>query len=92
MGRIENVSVEPSDDDPDDLLGHGWFNARLHVSRVIRGRVEASVIPVRYYAHTYLSERQRRRLKIYRDKDGKYLVCATRGVTGFKCPSDRDGS
>lgn len=90
MGSIENVSAEPSDD-PDDLLGHGWFNARLHVSRVMRGQLEANVIPVRYYAHTYLSTRQTRPLKLYRDEEGKYFICARPGGTGFRCPSDSNG-
>ena len=92
LGRLENVSVEPSDDDPNDLLGHGWFNARLHVTRVLRGHVAASVIPVRYYAHTYLAAHQTRPLKLYRDEQGRYFVCARPGGTGFRCPSDRKGS
>ena len=92
LGRLENLNAEPTVVNPDDILGPGWFNARLHISRVVRGRVASSVIPVRYFGHTYLSERQRHLLKLYRDKDGTYFVCASPGQSGVRCPSDRNGS
>ena len=89
-GHLENIDFEPNND-PDDLLGHGWFNARLHVSRVLRGHVDARVIPVRYFRHTELSEHQSRPLKLFRDTDGQYLICSQPGASGFRCPSDRNG-
>lgn len=90
-GRLENLSAESTIDDPNDLIGHGWFSARLHVSRVLSGRLDAPAIPVRYFAHTYLRENQSRPLKLYRDPEGNYLICARPGESGFNCPSDRHG-
>lgn len=85
VGRVENLSAEPTYD-PDDLLGHGWFNARLHISRVLRGRATAPVIQVRYFGHTYLQDRTPSRHRLHRDHRGTYFICASPGSSGYQCP------
>ena len=85
VGRLENLSEEPTMD-PDDFLGHGWFNARLHISRVLRGRSTAAVIPVRYFGHSYLQDRTPSRHRLHRDPNGTYFICASPGSSGYRCP------
>lgn len=85
VGRLENLSAETTVD-PDDLIGHGWFSARLHISRVLRGRAATPVIPVRYFGHTYRQDRTASRLRLHRDNNGTYFVCAPPGGSGYRCP------
>jgi len=42
----------------DDILGHGWVSATLHVRKVVRGERLPAVQPVRYFAHTYMRQDQ----------------------------------
>jgi integration host factor subunit beta len=86
VGRLENLSYE-SNGDPDDLLGHGTITARLHVSRIIDGRLSGRVIDVRYFEHTYLNDQKPVRFRIKRMAEGHYIVCTPPGMTGFKCRS-----
>lgn len=86
VGRLENLSYEPSGD-PDDLLGHGTIKARLHVSRIIHGRLSGRRIEIRYFAHTYHSDQKPVRFRVKRMADGDYIVCTPPGSTGYKCES-----
>ena len=86
VGRLENLSYE-WDGDPDDLLGHGTVTARLHVQRVIHGRVSGRVIDIRYFGHSYISDQKPVRFRIKRMPQGYYIVCTPPGMTGFKCKS-----
>lgn len=85
IGTLDNLDYE-SINDPDDLLGHGWITARLRIDRILRGRKLPADIRVRYLAHTYLEGRAAMRLKLLRNGEGKYFVCAPRGGTGVQCP------
>lgn len=86
VGRLENLSYE-STGDPDDLLGHGTISARLHVHRVIHGRVSGRAIDIRYFGHTYISDQKPVRFRVKRMPEGHYIVCTPPGMTGFKCES-----
>ena len=53
IGKVQNRTftlVRPSE----DLLGHGWVTATLHIKRVVKGPKLPPVLPVRYFAHTYM--------------------------------------
>jgi len=39
-----------------DILGHGWVSATLRVRKVVRGARLPAVLPVRYFAHTYMRQ------------------------------------
>lgn len=55
IGRLENGAYEASHS-ADDLIGHGWTNATLHVRRVVSGGAVPTILPVRYWAHTYMRD------------------------------------
>ena len=85
LGRIENLSYQ-STNDPDDLLGHGWMTARLHVVKVVGAKRLPRVVLIRYFGHTYYVEGRKMRFKLMRGDDGVYIVCAQRGASGLRCP------
>lgn len=85
-GRLENLKDYRSTNDPDDLIGHGWMTARLHVTRVWSGPRLPRVVTVRYFGHNYLQDGKRIRLKLRRDDEGAYLVCVPVGSSGVQCP------
>jgi hypothetical protein len=49
-GAFEHVQIA------NDILGHGWISATLHVRKVVRGPDLPAVLPVRYFAHTYMRQ------------------------------------
>ena len=53
VGRMTNGDYHTVED-PEDILGLGWIDATLSVRQVIRGKETRSVLPVRYFAHTYM--------------------------------------
>ena len=57
VGTVTNGAYE-SVKSNDDILGHGWISATLHVRRVVRGERLPTVLPVRYFAHTYMRQDQ----------------------------------
>jgi len=57
VGTVENGVYEPVKPSP-DVLGHGWISAMLHVRKVVRGERLPAVLPVRYFAHTYMRQDQ----------------------------------
>lgn len=53
IGRMKNGGWHRVDE-PDDVVGHGWVDAKLTVRRVVRGSFNGRTVPVRYFAHTYM--------------------------------------
>lgn len=84
VGRVENLSYEHVDF-PEDVLGHGWITAKLHVKRVVRGRAPGRVLQVRYFAHTYRREDRDFRFHLRKTDDSTYVVCTERPVDGMRC-------
>lgn len=85
IARVENLSSEPVDD-PDDLLGHGWFSGNLHVSRVESGSLTSRIVPVRYFGHTWLREDVDFRFHLRADEGGRYFICKPPGPgSGVNC-------
>jgi integration host factor subunit beta len=85
-GRLSDQSYQHVDD-PDDILGHGWITARLHVSRVVRGRSVRpnAVLTVKYFAHTYMREDRTARFHLRPTNGGSYVVCAAVPADGVSC-------
>ena len=90
-GNLETLGYESSGD-PDDLLGHGWFSAKLHISKVLRGSIRERVISVRYFAHSSFAPQPSRPIRLYRDQAGNYFICAQPEGSGYRCPSEQSGS
>ena len=84
VGRLRNLRWEHVDD-PEDLLGHGWATAEFRISRVLRGRAPSRLITIRYFGHTYLTDRHPIRLRLRANGNGIYLVCARPGREGVVC-------
>lgn len=82
-GTVENIDYEGVSD-PDDLLGHGWVTARLHVTRVVSGRVPSSAFTIKYFAHTYMYEDRVFRFHLRLSPKGDYVVCTQNGE-GVRC-------
>ena len=57
VGTVTNGAFQPVEA-TDDILGHGWASATLHVRKIVRGERLPSVLPVRYFAHTYMRQDQ----------------------------------
>jgi hypothetical protein len=57
VGTVTNGAFVPVKAE-DDILGHGWVSATLHVRKVVRGERLLAVQPVRYFAHTYMRQDQ----------------------------------
>ena len=72
-GRLENTGFK-HEDRSDDLIGHGWVTAKLHIRRTVRGRSPASVLSVRYFAHTYMREDRTFRFHLRRGSGGTYVI------------------
>ena len=85
IGRLENLKSEPPTFDPEDLLGHGWFSGRFHVSRVESGHLTERVVPVRYFGHTWFSEDVTFRFRLHRSESGTYLICRRPDSSGYNC-------
>ena len=58
---------------PNDILGHGWMRADLHVRKVVKGLDVPASLPVRYFGHTYFRE----------DRDFMFVVSGN-GRKGYK--------
>ena len=71
IGSVKNGSFEPVQSD-NDILGHGWISATLHVQKVVRGAGLPAFLPVRYFAHTYLRQ----------DRD--FMLVLKRSGTGYE--------
>lgn len=89
IGRLENTRYEHVDD-PDDLLGHGWFYAKLHVKRLERGTLPDQEISVRYFAHTWLRDDVDFRFRLRPGENGEFIICQKPGNSGFICDRNND--
>ena len=85
IGKLKNLASEPGQVDPDDLLGHGWFSADFHISRIEAGKLANKVIPVRYFGHTWLSEDMEFRFRLRSTESGGYIICKKPGSSGYNC-------
>ncbi len=73
VGRVKNGDYHHVDD-PNDILGHGWVDAKLSVRRVIKGRVNGRSVPVRYFAHTYMRDDRDFMFVLSRQPDGSIVI------------------
>jgi len=74
VGSVTNRAYEPVANN-DDLIGHGWISATLHVRKTIRGASLPAALPVRYFAHTYMRQGRDFLLVLKRDGAG-YEIAA----------------
>ncbi len=88
-GKLENLSYE-SAGIPDDVIGHGYITANLYVSEVHSGLVDAQLLRIEYYNHTYLQEQEGMTFRLKRVDDGTYIACASEGSSGYKCEGLED--
>lgn len=77
VGRLKNGDFEHLDMDG-DILGHGWINAQLRVRRCLTGPPVPPVVPVRYFAHTYLRERREFMFVVQSADEGHYIIKTAR--------------
>lgn len=56
VGRLVNGDYHAIEDE-EDILGHGWVDARLHVRAVIQGGRVPAAFPVRYVTHAMFREK-----------------------------------
>ena len=77
VGRLKNGGWEHVEI-ADDLLGHGWASATLKIRKRVHGTLRASVIPVRYFEHSYLREDRDFLFVLRSADDGTYEVVAKR--------------
>ena len=85
IGRFQNLEYEHVDLE-DDILGHGWVTARVTVRRVLAGRPEARVVPVRYFAHSYFRRDRDFMLVIQRAGTAGNLIRSAHMMTGGRRP------
>ncbi|MFC0588105.1 hypothetical protein ACFFF7_01625 [Novosphingobium aquiterrae] len=82
IGKIDNGKYQHVSN-PDDLIGHGWFDATISVRKVVRGPRLPKVIPVRYFAHTYMREDREFMFVLNRTENG-ILVIRTGQTTALR--------
>ena len=85
IGKLVNLASEPGQVNPDDLLGHGWFSANFHVSRIEAGKLANRVVPVQYFGHTWLREDMEFRFRLRPTESGGYIICKRPGSAGYNC-------
>jgi hypothetical protein len=71
VGTVETMHYEPLG----DLGANGVFTARLSISRVINGRAPASVLRIKYIAHTNLAQNREFQFHLRRSTEGVWLAC-----------------
>lgn len=84
-GRLTNQRVDMSTFDPDALIGYGWFYADFDITRVEKGATGKVIVPVRYFAHTYLRSDVDFRVHLRPSGEGDYFVCGRSNSAGFRC-------
>lgn len=80
FGRVKSLKDEAIDDLSMDTL----ITARLTITRVVRGHPPASVLTIKYVAHTDFVEDREFRFHLRRSKDGIWLACGD-GSRGYLC-------
>jgi len=76
VGTLSNKVAHDAVPIEDDLIGHGWFEANLHVRRNVHGDHLSGNVPVRYFAHTYMREGKRFMFVLGRDNVGYKIETA----------------
>ena len=84
IGRLENLDYEHVEL-KDDLLGHGWMNARIHVRSVVKGADRRRVLPLRYFGHTYLRH-DRTFMLVLSPQEGAYGLTSATMLRGWSRP------
>lgn len=54
IGRLSNQTASEAVPIEGDVIGHGWMEADLLVGRIVHGRRLPEILPVRYFAHTFM--------------------------------------
>ena len=79
-GKLKNLDF--------DVLDEWGMNVRitaqLRVRRVVKGRLKARVLTIRYITHSGLPEDTEIKLRLRRSNDGSYLLCSN-GGRGYVC-------
>jgi len=73
VGRVQNGSFE-LDKSEDDLIGHGWILATIKVRKVVKGADIPPILPVKYFAHTYMRQDSDFMLVLERAHSGVYEI------------------
>jgi hypothetical protein len=53
IGTVESHSIDPVES-KEDIIGHGWVAATLKLKAIVKGPHVPHVLPVKYFAHTYM--------------------------------------
>jgi hypothetical protein len=73
IGRLKNGDYERVEIEG-DLIGHGWISAELTVRKTLRGKPPRSVLPVGYFAHTYMRDDRDFMFVLREAEDGTYSI------------------
>lgn len=73
IGKLKNDDYQHVDIE-DDILGHGWISAELSVRKSVKGNVPQPVVPVKYFAHTYMREDRDFMLVLSEAEDRTYHI------------------
>ena len=71
VATVRNGTYESAKSN-DYILRRGWVSATLHVRKVVRGERLPAVLPVRYFAHSYMRE------------DKEFMLVLKRARTGYE--------
>jgi hypothetical protein len=82
VGTVETLHYETLD----TLGANGQFTARLYISRVLTGRAPASVLPIKYIAHTSFARDREFQFHLRRSPEGVWLACSDGAESrGYNC-------
>ncbi len=91
VGRVNNLSFTHIEK-PDDILGHGWITAQLRIKKLLKGHAAGRILPVKYFAHTYMRENRDFLFVLspvdggsYEIIDGRLFDGARRAILAAKC-------
>lgn len=65
LGRLVSFDYLKHYDDPDDLLGHGWYKAEIVVRRTLSGKVVSGRITAVSLQHVGFNERFQRAARLF---------------------------
>jgi hypothetical protein len=78
IGRLENRNYEHAPIE-NDLLGHGFTDATLHIKEVPFGRIARRTLSVQYFSHAQIVEDESIMFVLDRpEEDGLYFVRSLR--------------
>ena len=73
VGRVKNSGFSPVQRDT-DFIGHGSASAAITVRKVVRGPELPQIIPVHYFAHTYMREDRDFMLVLRKSQNGAFGI------------------